>query len=128
MTAAGMPPELHDLEREVMEEVWKNGEVNVRTVLDALNTRSDRQRAYTTVMTVLIRLWEKGLLERRQSGRGHAYTSVLGRDEYADVRARSEVGAIVDEFGDVALVHFARHMDALDPKRRDELRRLARRG
>jgi predicted transcriptional regulator len=120
-------PELHDLEREVMEEVWDRGEAVVRTVLDALNGRSERQRAYTTVMTVLIRLHEKGLLKRRQAGRGHVYSPAVGRDEYADGRARDEVGALVDEYGELALVHFARHMQALDPKRRDQLRRLARR-
>ena len=34
---------------------------------------------------------------------------------------------MVDEYGDVALAHFARHLAELDPKRRAQIRRLAQR-
>ena len=125
MTAT--PPPLHELESEVMDEVWRAGEGTVRTVLAALNERSDRQRAYTTVMTVMSRLDAKGILERRREGRHDVYRPVLDRDAYFKARAQAEVGALVDTYGDLALVHFARHMQGLDPKRRDQLRRLARR-
>ena len=121
------PPELHELEREIMEEVWSRGEANVREVLEVLNAQSRRERAYTTVMTVLIRLHAKGLLERRKEGRSHVYVPAITREEWLEARARSQVGAVVDEFGDLALVHFAKHMANLDPKQRDRLRRLARR-
>lgn len=39
--------------------------------------------AYTTVMTVLSRLAEKGLVTRRRSGRAFAYQAVLDEDEIA---------------------------------------------
>lgn len=121
-------PELHDLEREVMEEVWSRQEATVRVVHEALNQRFRQQRAYTTVMTVMQRLHEKELLKRRQEGRGHVYLPAMDRDEYFDRRARDQVGALLDEYGELALVHFARHMEDLDPKRRRKLRELARRG
>ena len=35
--------------------------------------------------------------------------------------------SLVDDYGDLALTHFARQMEGLDPKRREQLRRLARR-
>lgn len=110
-----------------MEEMWRAGEGTVRDVLAALNARSDRQRAYTTVMTVMSRLDAKGLLERRREGRHDVYRPALTRDAYFQARAQAEVGELVDTYGDLALVHFARHMQALDPKRREQLRRLARR-
>jgi len=116
---------LHDLESAVMEELWNLGEANVRTVLDALNGHADKERAYTTLMTVMARLDTKGLLSRRRVGKTDFYTPTSSRDEYLEARARSEVGSLVDEFGDVALVHFARQMAGLDPKRREQLRRLA---
>jgi len=56
------PPELHVLEREVMDEVWRLGETPGRAVLDGLNARSDRVRAYTTIMTIFQRLYDKGPL------------------------------------------------------------------
>ena len=120
------PPPLHELEAEIMEEVWDRGECTVRDVLDALNARSATARAYTTVMTVMQRLDGKGLLQRERSGRRDVYAAALSRPEYAQARAGAEVGALVDEYGDVALAHFARHMSRLDPKRREQIRRLAR--
>jgi predicted transcriptional regulator len=123
-----VPPALHELESEVMEEMWRQGDATVRQVLEALNERASKERAYTTVMTIMARLDDKRLLRRRREGKTDIYSTTMSRDEYLEARARAEVGALVDEYGDVALVHFARQMDALDPRRRDQLRRLARRG
>jgi len=109
-----------------MEEVWRQGEASVRQVLDRLN-RGTKQRAYTTVMTILTRLDEKGLVRRKRHGRRDIYRPVLSREEYRDARAEAEVDSLVSEFGDVALTHFAQQMDKLDPARLRELRRLARR-
>ncbi len=110
-----------------MDEVWQLGETAVRPVLDAVNARSDRVRAYTTVMTIMGRLYDKGLLTRRRQGKCDLYLATLSREQYADARARAQVGALVDEWGEVALVHFAKEMARLDPRRRQQLARLARR-
>jgi predicted transcriptional regulator len=122
----GVPPRLHDLEAEVMEEMWRVDEAPVRVVMDALNARAAKERKYTTIMTIMARLDRKGLLERRREGKTDIYTAALSREQYLEARAREEVGALVDEYGDVALVHFARQMAGLDPKRREQLRRMAR--
>jgi predicted transcriptional regulator len=116
-----VPLQLHELESEVMDELWDGGERTVREVLDALNARRSPPRAYTTVLTVMQRLHEKGLLRREPRGRGHVYVPTLSRDEYAE----AQVGALVDEYGDVALAHFARAVSRLDPERRAQIRRLA---
>ena len=42
--------------------------------------------AYTTVLTILSRLYDKGNLTRERAGRGYAYTPV--RDEAADTAGR----------------------------------------
>jgi predicted transcriptional regulator len=122
------PPALHELESEVMDELWSRGAASVRDVLGALNSRTSTDRAYTTVLTVMQRLHAKGLLRRTRDGRRDLYVPVLTREEYARARVSAEVGAVVDEYGDVALAHFARVMSELDPKRRAQIQRLARRG
>jgi predicted transcriptional regulator len=119
------PPQLHELETEVMEELWTRGEGTVRDVLEALNGRNESQRAYTTILTVMQRLHGKGLLRRERRGRHDAYLPVLAREEYEEARARLQVGELVSEYGDVALAHFARHMSELDPARREQIQRLA---
>jgi predicted transcriptional regulator len=126
--AAAFPPPLHELETEVMEEAWRQEECTVRTVLEAINGRSAQKRAYTTILTVMQRLDEKGLLRRSERrGRRDVYVPTLSREEYADARAETQVGALVSEYGDVALVHFSRQMSRLTPDRRKAIRRLASR-
>jgi len=119
-------PQLHELEAEVMEELWSRGEATVRTVMDALNKRTRKQRAYTTYMTIMARLHTKGVLDRRREGKTDVYAPKLDRDEFMALRARAEVEGLVAEYGDVALSHFARQVAALDPARRRALQRLAR--
>lgn len=122
-----VPPELHELEAEVMENVWdQDGEVSVRDVMEAVNAGAPKPRAYTTYMTIMSRLHSKGLLERRREGRTDLYTPAYTRGEYADLRARVGVDALVEQYGDAALSHFARQMSELGPEHRRQLERLAR--
>jgi BlaI family penicillinase repressor len=120
------PPPLHELEAEVMDVLWADGEASVRAVMETLNGRDSRQRAYTTYMTIMARLCKKGVLARRREGKTDFYTPKLGRDEFMAARARSEVEELIAQYGDVALSHFARQVASLDPARRRALQRLAR--
>jgi predicted transcriptional regulator len=108
-----------------MEEVWRHDEVTVKQVMEALNRKAKPPRAYTTYMTVMRRLNDKSLLDRRRTGRQDTYAPRLSREEYQRLRAESQVKGLVDEFGDVALAHFAKSLQTLDPARRRQLRRIA---
>ena len=108
-----------------MEEVWRQGATTVKLVMEALNKRAKPPRAYTTYMTVMRRLSDKGMLDRTRNGRQDKYAPRLSREEYQELRAGVEVRDLVDEFGDVALAHFARSLSTLDPARRRQLQRLA---
>ena len=55
-------------------------------------------------MTILNRLYEKGLVSRRREGRGDVYIATLTHGEYADARAAAQVSALVDQWGEVAFV------------------------
>lgn len=62
---------LGPLEREVMLLVWKMEKVNVRQVLKIL--RNKRRFAYTTIMTVMDKLYKKGFLKREKIGKAYWY-------------------------------------------------------
>jgi predicted transcriptional regulator len=109
-----------------MDALWDHGALTVRGALDVVNARDWRQRRYTTLLTVMTRLEGKGLVRRTREGRRDRYEPTLGRERYQQARAAAAAGAMVDEYGDVALAHFARHLEALDPERQAEIRRLAR--
>jgi predicted transcriptional regulator len=71
-----------ELEDAVMTRVWKwNRPVTVREVLEDL--QRDRSIAYTTVMTVLDNLHQKGWVRREAEGRAYRYEAVSTRAAYA---------------------------------------------
>jgi predicted transcriptional regulator len=79
----GAPMTLGRLETSLMDILWARGESSVRHVFESI----DRPLAYTTVMTTLERLFKKGLLERRKSGRAFLYTPGFTRIEWEQRRA-----------------------------------------
>ena len=72
--------ELGPLERTVMDHIWEQGaDVTVR---DVLETKAGAGLAYTTVMTILDRLWRKGFLRRSRVGRAYVYRIRRTEQEY----------------------------------------------
>ena len=97
-----------ELEAEVMELAWARGDwVGVHDLLTALQ---GQQRAYTTVMTIVTRLCDKGLLERRRQGRGFVYRPALTKEELA-ARALRDVLADAEDPRAV-LAHFVTDLEA----------------
>ena len=107
-----------ELEAQVMDVLWDAEQwLTPREVQSAIN-RSRRGLAYTTVMTILVRLWQKEMLDREPRGRAFAYRPVATRDEMAALRMQE----ILDKSGDrlLALNHF------VDGMSRREASQLAR--
>lgn len=101
-----------------MEILWgANRPMTVREVLDQANRRRREPLAYTTVMTVMSRLAEKGALLRQREGRGYVY------EPAASDAAGLAVRQVVRDFGDTAVAHFVEEARA-DPALRKRLRRL----
>ncbi|MEU0574745.1 BlaI/MecI/CopY family transcriptional regulator [Dermacoccus nishinomiyaensis] len=73
---------LGELEDAVMTRVWRwNRPVTVREVL--VDLQRERSIAYTTVMTVLDKVYQKGWLHRELDGRAFRYSPVSTRAAYA---------------------------------------------
>ena len=80
-----------DLEREIMTILWHDGQATVRDVYRQLTPV--REIAYTTVMTTMTRLTEKGLLQQERRGltnepRGFLYRPVMTRSELMQFAVR----------------------------------------
>jgi BlaI family penicillinase repressor len=84
------PPDLGDLEREVMQLVWAGGAVTAESVRERL----ERRLKESTVRTVLRRLEEKGYVSHTVEGRTYVYQATEARGRVA---ARAVQG-IVDWF------------------------------
>lgn len=91
----GLRKFLGDLECEIMELVWDLADpiVTVRAVYDTLSR--ERQIAYTTVMTTMVRLAEKGLLRIvDKQGLANCYSPVEEREEFI----KNAVGRVLNIF------------------------------
>lgn len=107
-----------ELEARVLEVLWDSEEWLTPGSVHAVLTR-DRELAYTTALTILVRLWKKGLLERRREGRAYAYRPVRAREEHVAARMSELLTSAKDR--PAALLHFVEGMSASD---RAKLRRL----
>ncbi len=103
---------LGPLESEIMDVVWDAGEVTVRDVHRALN--ESRPIAYTTVMTTLGRLTDKGLLRRVEDQPAHRYSALVSREEYASSTVKSVVDWLVQHFPDPAVANFVDKVEKED--------------
>jgi predicted transcriptional regulator len=105
-----------ELENQVLEILWSQGRpMTPRDVHDVLS--ADRTLAYTTAMTILVRLCEKGLVDRERSGRAFAYRPVLSREERAALR----MGEVLATAGDHSAA-LSRFVEALPERERAQLR------
>lgn len=73
-----------ELERAALEILWDRGALSPGEVHELLSAQAPI--AYTTVMTVLVRMWRKGWLERERTGRAYSYRPVRSREEHAALR------------------------------------------
>ncbi len=64
---------LTDAQREIMEIVWRRGEVTVSEVREAL--AEHRKLARNTVQTMIVRLEERGWLKHTEQGRAFVYSA-----------------------------------------------------
>lgn len=115
---------LGELEYAVMEVVWQHRRVTVREVVDELTQR--RALAYTTVMTVMSRLAEKGLLRQYRVGRAYEYEAALTPDELALQAAGQTIRSLLEDFGALAVAEFVNQIGEVDPEQLQRLAALAK--
>lgn len=109
----------------VMRVILERGPVSVRDVVTTLSERA-RAPAYTTVMTIMARLHERGLVERELHGRGFVYRPAADEQATIDELSRRAVDRVLQTYGNAAMRRFAARLSELDPRERDALLRLAR--
>lgn len=81
------------LEADVLAQLWASPEgATPGEVLRGLGT----DLAYTTVMTILLRLWKKGLVERERRGRAFAYRALVTEADLAANRMRDAFQQVSD--------------------------------
>jgi predicted transcriptional regulator len=109
-----------ELERAVMDVLWDQG--GSLTPGEVHQRLQDPALAYTTVMTILVRLWRKGRVDRHRDGRAYAYHPVASREQYVATRMEQ----LLADARDRSLV-FSHLVDGMNDNDRAQLRRLLNR-
>lgn len=112
---------LGPLELQIMEILWARGESSIHDVVTELN--KNNEYAYTTIMTVMSRLAEKGILSRIKSGRLHQYSPAFTPEEFIRNKSSQAVKEVLDDFGDTAIAQFVDNIK-LNPKSLNALKQF----
>ena len=99
-----------------MKVVWSRGTATVRDVYEAL--REKRQIAYTTVMTMMRILEEKGYLKKTLVDRAHVYKPAQRRQQVIAAMVRDFLDRVFDGAPDALLLHLAKDNKLTEKQRR----------
>lgn len=114
---------LGPLERSVLEVIWENAPTSVSQVLPKLCQKEDRDLAYTTVMTIMTRLTEKGVLTRTKQQRGYLYQPATEKPQFLKQLVRNTISSLVDRYGQDALAAFVEESEQLSHQEKKSIQK-----
>lgn len=121
---------LGGLQAEVMGIFWDRESATVREVVDELNKRRTKRRkdtfAYTTVLTLVSRLWTRDLLARKPEGRGFRYRAAQTREQLLGELSDQLIDRLLDDFGEIAVARLGTRLEKLDATRAQKLKQARR--
>ncbi|MCS7460911.1 BlaI/MecI/CopY family transcriptional regulator [Paenibacillus doosanensis] len=99
------------LEAKIMDILWDGAEKSIKDVQQKLERDQKKLVNFNTVMTVMNRLVEKGVLNKRLEGRSFAYSPVLSKEQFIDTQSKELTHELIEEFGPLVVSHM---LDALE--------------
>ncbi len=115
----GLVKVLGPLETEIMRLLWQEKRSTVKKIHRKLALQ--REIAYTTVMTTMSRLAEKGVLNRHREGLAYVYVPSITEDEFVAMVVRQVLDGLLDDYSDMAIDYMIDYLVKHNPT---ELRRL----
>ncbi|AZV59686.1 BlaI/MecI/CopY family transcriptional regulator [Peribacillus castrilensis] len=100
------------LEANIMEYLWDKDEQSIKAVQQSLEL--DKPINFNTVMTVMNRLVEKGILEKRSEGRLSLFRPVQSKEEFFEEQSKKLTENLLDEFGGAVISHMLDAMKDAD--------------
>lgn len=106
----GLKKMLGDLEAEAMEITWElNRSVTIREVYEIMRERG-KKGSYLTLMTVMNRLEEKGILKIVATvQRANVFLPIYGKNEFLEIATGLIVESLVQDFPQQMALHFKKY-------------------
>ena len=121
-TKKGLGRAMGDLEKDIMDILWLKEEATGKEVFEEL--RHSRNAAITTVLTVLDRLINKGMVRKAKGESVYIYSPALTKDEFTDIVSHEVMRGVMDISANSAVASFVDILAETDPKELDRLSKL----
>ena len=117
----GLVKVLGPLETDIMQLVWREKFTTVKKVHKIL--QAERDIAYTTVMTTMTRLAEKGVLTRKKDGLAYIYTPAVTKSDFETMMVRRVLDGLMDDYQEETITYILDYLQERDPDRLEEMQR-----
>ncbi|MBO1510639.1 BlaI/MecI/CopY family transcriptional regulator [Metabacillus bambusae] len=107
------------LEAKIMDILWEGSEKSIKEVQQQLE--KEKATNFNTVMTVMNRLVEKKILEKRAEGRTSLFKPVKTKDEFIEEQSKKLTDNLLDEFGGLVVNHMLDSLKEVDQTLLDRL-------
>lgn len=107
------------LEARIMNVLWTSSEIAIKDV----QARLERDQAinFNTVMTVMNRLVEKGVLTKRTVGRTSLYRPLLSKEHFMENQSKELTHELIEEFGPLVVNHMIEALEEADQELLEQL-------
>ncbi|NPV46039.1 MAG: BlaI/MecI/CopY family transcriptional regulator [Armatimonadetes bacterium] len=123
----GLEKMLGKLEAQLMEILWNaDRALNVEETREAL-AKAGKASAYTTIMTTLSRMYNKGLLAREMIGKAYYYTPRVSQRELTSGVTKQVIDGLLGAFAEPAMAYFVEALSDDYPDKLDTLEAMIRR-
>lgn len=118
-TKDGLVKVLGPLETDIMQIIWQDERSTVKKIHRKLSQQ--REIAYTTVMTTMSRLAEKGVLRRHREGLAYVYTPAISEGDFVTMVVQQVLDGLLDDYSTTAVDYMIDYLARRNP---NELRRI----
>ena len=123
LNSRGITKILGELEAEIMEIIWQQKISTVREICNHLSRARKKALSFNTIMTIMNRLVEKNLLEKRGGENCYEYKPKLTKKEFLDNISNRVIKDLMKDFKPYVLAHFAENLDNDDLEELIKLRK-----
>ncbi|WP_248923930.1 BlaI/MecI/CopY family transcriptional regulator [Paenibacillus hamazuiensis] len=109
------------LEAKIMDILWAHSGLSIKDV--QLKLEKEKDLNYNTVMTVMTRLLDKGVLTKTVVGRTSLFTPVQSKEQFLEKQSKELSQSLMEDFGPLVVNHMIDALDGADPELIEKLER-----
>lgn len=119
----GLEKVLGELEAKIMDYIWGNTKATVREVRDGL-ARQRKDLSFNSIMTIMNRLTDKGLLTKKESEGAYLYQPSVSKKDFSNLVAKDIISSVLQDSSLFSAASFTDISKDFDKKTLTKLKKL----